>query len=68
MLISSIEGAAVTSIKMDGVLHEFGTLPNVLEDVTQIILNVSISINAETTPNEIESIASRIKELRDKLH
>ena len=39
-LISSIEGAAVTSIKLDSVLHEFSTIPGVLEDVTQIILNV----------------------------
>ncbi len=40
VLISSIEGAAVTSIKVDGVLHEFSTIPGVMEDVTQIILNI----------------------------
>jgi DNA-directed RNA polymerase subunit alpha len=40
VLLSSLEGAAVTSIKIDGVSHEFGTLPGVVEDVTQIILNV----------------------------
>ena len=40
VLISSIEGAAVTSMKIDGVLHEFSAIPGVLEDVTQIILNV----------------------------
>lgn len=40
VLISSIEGAAVTSIKFDGVLHEFSTIPGVLEDVSQIVLNV----------------------------
>ena len=40
VLLSSIEGAAVTSIKIDGVLHEFSAIPNVLEDVTQIVLNV----------------------------
>jgi DNA-directed RNA polymerase subunit alpha len=39
-LLSSIPGAAVTSIRIDGVLHEFSTIPGVLEDVTQIILNV----------------------------
>ena len=39
VLISSIEGAAVTSLKIDGVLHEFSTIPGVLEDVTQIVLN-----------------------------
>lgn len=40
VLISSIEGAAVTAIKIDGVLHEFSSIPGVLEDVTQIVLNV----------------------------
>ncbi len=40
VLLSSIEGAAVTSIKIDGVLHEFSAIPNVMEDVTQIVLNV----------------------------
>jgi DNA-directed RNA polymerase subunit alpha len=40
VLISSIEGAAVTAVKFDGVLHEFSTIPGVLEDVTQLILNV----------------------------
>ncbi len=39
-LLSSIQGAAVTAIRVDGVLHEFSTLPGVLEDVTQIVLNV----------------------------
>ena len=40
VLLSSIEGASVTSIKIDGVLHEFSAVPGVLEDVTQIVLNV----------------------------
>jgi DNA-directed RNA polymerase subunit alpha len=40
VLLSSIEGAAVTSVKIDGVLHEFSAIPGVLEDVTQIVLNV----------------------------
>jgi len=40
VLISSIEGATVTSIKIDGVLHEFSTIPGILEDITQIVLNV----------------------------
>lgn len=40
VLISSIEGAAVTSVKIEGMLHEFSTLEGVLEDGTQIILNV----------------------------
>ena len=37
ILLSSIDGSAVTSIKIDGVLHEFSTIPGVLEDVPQII-------------------------------
>ena len=40
VLISSLEGAAVTSIKLDGALHEFTTIPGVLEDVTQLVLNI----------------------------
>ena len=40
MLFSSIKGAAVTSVKIDGVLQEFTTIPGVVEDVTQIILNL----------------------------
>jgi DNA-directed RNA polymerase subunit alpha len=40
VLLSSIEGTAVTSIKIDGIAHEFGSIPGVVEDVTQIILNI----------------------------
>lgn len=40
ILLSSIPGAAVTSIKIDGVLHEFSTVPGVKEDVAEIILNI----------------------------
>ena len=40
ILLSSLPGVAVTSIKIDGVLHEFSTVPGVKEDVTEIVLNV----------------------------
>ncbi|MFH1848485.1 MAG: DNA-directed RNA polymerase subunit alpha [Candidatus Omnitrophota bacterium] len=40
VLLSSIEGAAVTSIKIDGAQHEFSSLPGVVEDVPQVILNI----------------------------
>lgn len=40
VLLSSLPGVAVTSIKIDGVLHEFDTIPGVREDVMQIILNI----------------------------
>ena len=40
ILLSSLPGGAINSIKIDGVLHEFSTIPGVVEDVTEIILNV----------------------------
>ncbi len=40
VLLSSIQGAAITSIKVDGVLHEFSSIPGTKEDVTDIILNL----------------------------
>ena len=47
-LLSSIPGAAVTSIRIDGVLHEFTTVPGVKEDVTDIILNLkSLVVSSE---------------------
>lgn len=47
-LLSSIPGAAVTSIRLDGVLHEFSTIPGVKEDATEIILNIkSLVVSSE---------------------
>src|SRR5918911_1792682 len=40
VLLSSLEGAAVTSVKVEGTAHEFTTLPGVREDVTDIVLNL----------------------------
>ena len=40
VLLSSLQGAAVTSIQVDGVLHEFSSIPGVREDVTDVVLNV----------------------------
>lgn len=40
VLLSSLEGVAVTSVKIDGVMHEFSTIPGVKEDVAEIILNI----------------------------
>ena len=40
VLLSSIQGAAIISIKIDGVLHEFSTIPGIKEDITDIILNL----------------------------
>ncbi len=40
VLLSSLQGAAITAVRIDGVLHEFSTIPGVREDVTDIILNI----------------------------
>ena len=40
VLLSSLEGFAITTVKIDGVEHEFSTIPGVVEDVTEIILNL----------------------------
>src|SRR5665648_57292 len=47
-LLSSIPGAAVTSLRVEGVLHEFSTIPGVKEDITEIILNIkSLVVSSE---------------------
>lgn len=49
ILLSSLPGAAVTSIQIDGVLHEFSSIEGVVEDVTQIILNIKkVSLKIES--------------------
>ena len=49
ILLSSLPGTAVTSIKIDGVLHEFSTVPGVVEDVADIILNIkSLALKSDT--------------------
>ena len=50
ILLSCLPGAAITSVKIDGVLHEFSTIPGVKEDVTEIILNLkrlAVRINGD---------------------
>jgi DNA-directed RNA polymerase subunit alpha len=56
VLLSSLQGAAITSVKIDGVLHEFSTIPGVLEDVTDVILNlkeVRFKVNGEMTARRL---------------
>jgi len=54
VLLSSIDGAAITAVKIEGVLHEFSSLPGVVEDVTDIILNLKqIPIKMHTTDEKI---------------
>ena len=52
VLLSSIEGAAITAVKIDGVLHEFSPIPGVVEDATDIILNlkqIPLKMHTDTT-------------------
>jgi DNA-directed RNA polymerase subunit alpha len=50
ILLSSVRGAAVTSIQIEGVVHEFSSIPGVMEDVTDIILNIkSLALKLHTT-------------------
>jgi DNA-directed RNA polymerase subunit alpha len=43
ILINSLEGFAITSIRIDGVDHEFSTIPGVVEDIVEIVLNLKAS-------------------------
>jgi DNA-directed RNA polymerase subunit alpha len=59
VLLSSLEGAAVTSIRIDGVAHEFSTVPGVREDVTDVILNLKglvCILHGETSEIEAEIV------------
>ena len=51
ILLSSLPGCAITSAKIDGVLHEFSTVPNVVEDVPEIIVNLK-NVRLKFTENE----------------
>jgi len=51
VLLSSLSGAAITSVKIKGASHEFSTIPNVLEDVIQVVLNMKLirfKVNSKT--------------------
>jgi DNA-directed RNA polymerase subunit alpha len=69
MLLSSLEGAAVTSIKIDGILHEFSTIPGVIEDVTNIVLNIKqlcLKMEGEedhTIRIDVDGEKGRVKEI-----
>jgi DNA-directed RNA polymerase subunit alpha len=62
VLLSSIEGAAITAVKIEGVLHEFSSLPGVVEDVTDIILNLKqIPIKMHTNEEKILTLDAERK-------
>lgn len=66
VLLSSLQGAAITRVKIDGVLHEFSTLPGVKEDVTDLILNlkkVKVKLHTED-PRTLKLEASGEGEVR----
>ena len=53
IMLSSLPGAAVSQVKIDGVLHEFSSIPGVKEDVTEIIMNIkNLAIRDNSTSNE----------------
>ena len=56
VLMSSLEGAAISAVRIEGVSHEFTSLPNVVEDITEIILNLKkVKLNLHTeTPKTLE--------------
>lgn len=60
IMLSSLPGAAVTSVKIDGVLHEFSTIPGVKEDVTEIILNLK-GLSIRMHGNESKTIRIEAK-------
>ena len=54
VLLSSLEGAAITSIKVDGAMHEFATIDGVVEDVTDIVLNLKkVKLKAHTRDEQV---------------
>ena len=54
VLLSSLEGAAITSLKVDGAMHEFATIDGVVEDVTDIVLNLKkIKFKAHTRDEQV---------------
>ena len=62
MLLSSIEGAAIVAVKFEGIFHEFSSIPGVIEDVTEIILNlkqVNLQLNGEESYKRIYIKASK---------
>ena len=61
ILMSSLEGAAISAVRIEGVSHEFTTLPNVVEDITEIILNLKkIKLNLHTDPPKTLEIKKNV--------
>lgn len=63
-LLSSLSGAAITSVKISGVLHEFSTIPGVVEDVTDIILNLK-GVRFKMHSNEPQVLRLRAEDVKE---
>ena len=62
ILVSSLEGFAITSIKIDGVNHEFDTIPGVIEDMTEIILNLKqLRFKRQIETEDRETVSFKIE-------
>ena len=61
ILLSSLPGSAITSVKIEGVLHEFSTIPNVVEDVPEIIINLK-NVRLKLDKNEEKTLRIDVKE------
>ncbi len=61
ILLSSLPGSAITGVKIDGVLHEFSTIPNVVEDVPEIIVNLK-NVRLKLDKNEEKILRINVKE------
>ncbi len=62
LLLSSLPGAAIIGIRIEGVDHEFSTIPGVVEDVTEIILNIKgVAIKANSQDREFKKVLTLVK-------
>ena len=63
ILLSSLPGSAITSVKIDGVLHEFSTITNVVEDVPEIVINLK-NVRLKLDQNEEKTLRIDFREVR----
>ena len=61
ILLSSLPGSAITSVKIEGVLHEFSTIPNVVEDVPEIVINLK-NVRLKLDKNEEKTLRIDVKQ------
>ena len=70
IMLSSLPGAAVSQVKIEGVLHEFSSIPGVKEDVTEIIMNLKSlrsAITARPMRPRLHILSSKVKVLSEHL-